>query len=510
MIKYLKFVLAGVLFLCSLAAFPQALKQVLTLDQVIKTAKDQSPNAMIARNRFRSSYYTYRAYKADYLPHLTLRSSPFTYAKGITTNQKQVAVLDSEGHPTGEYTYVEDPRKSESLNSTVDASLSQNITFTGGTISLTSNFRRNDDMENNSKNFSTVPIKLVINQPLNGYNAFRWERKIEPIRYEEAKRNYVVQMEQVSQTTVTRFFQLASAQINLKIAETNMQNQDTLFLIAKGRYTLGTIAEDALLQMQLRYMQAQSSLQTAKMNLQSSQSNLRSFLGYNDKVDLELVIDFNIPALQVVYDRALELALANSPDILSYERQLLEAERSVAQAKSQKGLNVSWTGNYGKSRSAKAFSDVYSQLGDDYSTGISLSMPILDWGQGRDNYRNAVSSRELVDVQMRQNRVDFEQNIFLQVMQFNMQGKQLEIASVADTIAQKSYEVAKQRYLIGRVSVTDLNIADTEKDGAKRTFLSELSTFWSQLYAIRRSTLFDFVQNKSLLDQDFEQLLKVE
>jgi outer membrane protein TolC len=98
-----------------------------------------------------------------------------------------------------------------------------------------------------------------------------------------------------------------------------MQNQDTLFLIAKGRYNLGTIAEDALLQMQLRYMQAQSSLQSARMNLQSAQSNLRSFLGFNEKVELELVIDFKYPDLQVAYEKALELALSNSPDILSYE-----------------------------------------------------------------------------------------------------------------------------------------------------------------------------------------------
>jgi len=256
-------------------------------------------------------------------------------------------------------------------------------------------------------------------------------------------------------------------------------------------------------------MQAQSSLQSARMNLQSAQSNLRSFLGFNEKVELELVVDFNIPDLQVAYEKALELALSNSPDILSYERQLLESQRSVAQARSQRGLSVTLNGTYGKSRSAKEFGEVYSNLGDDYSLGASIRIPVLDWGQGRNTYRNALSSRELVEVQMRQNRVDFEQQIFLQVMQFNMQGKQLEIASVADTIAQKSYEVAKQRYLIGRVSVTDLNIADTEKDAAKRTLINELSTYWTQFYRLRQSTLFDFLNNRSLLEQDFESLLKM-
>jgi len=71
MIKYLKPVFFVALLLCTAPAFPQDMKRVLTLDQVIATAKDQSPNAMMARNRFRSSYYSYRAYRAGYLPQLT-------------------------------------------------------------------------------------------------------------------------------------------------------------------------------------------------------------------------------------------------------------------------------------------------------------------------------------------------------------------------------------------------------------------------------------------------------
>ena len=45
----------------------------LTLDEVIKLSEEQSPNALMAKHRFRSSYWQYRTFVAQYRPSLTLR-----------------------------------------------------------------------------------------------------------------------------------------------------------------------------------------------------------------------------------------------------------------------------------------------------------------------------------------------------------------------------------------------------------------------------------------------------
>ena len=40
----------------------------LTFDEVIRLAEEQSPNALIAKHRFRASYWQYRTFIAQYRP----------------------------------------------------------------------------------------------------------------------------------------------------------------------------------------------------------------------------------------------------------------------------------------------------------------------------------------------------------------------------------------------------------------------------------------------------------
>jgi hypothetical protein len=58
----------------------------------------------------------------------------------------------------------------------------------------------------------------------------------------------------------------------------------------------------------------------------------------------------------------------------------------------------------------------------------------------------AESNRELVNATVNQAFVDFEQEVFLRVMEFNMLKSQLEIAQKADIIAEKRYEVTRERF----------------------------------------------------------------
>lgn len=69
------------------------------------------------------------------------------------------------------------------------------------------------------------------------------------------------------------------------------------------------------------------------------------------------------------------------------------------------------------------------------------------------------------------------------------------ITGEADQIAQSRYDIAKATYVIGRISITDLNIALGEKDQAKRAYISSLRDFWTAFYNLRTLTLYDFEKN---------------
>jgi len=466
----------------------------LTFDEVVRLAREQSPDAIMAKHRFRASYWEFRTFKADFRPNLSLSTTFPEFSRAIKKYQRE----------DGTYSYVED-----NLNSTsVNLNLRQNVGFTGGQIFATSNLTRLDVFGNDaSTSYLSTPISIGYRQPVMFYNEYKWQKKIEPLKYEEAKKDYISSLEDVAIKAVSYFFDLALAQQNLQVARINYSNADTLYQIANGRYNIGTIAENELMQMELSLLNAGSSLNSAVVDLEIRKFQLRSFLGFNDQVDLVLIIPDEIPELTVDVEKALEIAKANNPDIIGFERQLIEANRDVAKARSEKGLQADLYASIGYTQQSPEFQNVYVNPQDQQRITLGLQIPILDWGLGRGRYKMAQSSQEVIRTNVEQARTDFVQSVYLNVMQFNLQDDQLLIAAKSDTIAQKRYDMTKQRFLIGKVDVLDLNVALSEKDVAKTNYIAALRKYWSNFYTLRRITLYDFIEDKEL-QTNFDELLE--
>ena len=492
--NFLLSLLIVVLVLPSKEIIAQDVKK-LTFDEVIKLSEEQSPNALIAKHRFRSSYWEYRSYRAQFLPSLTLSGTTPDFSNGLAK------VYDSN---SDQYIYI--PKNTISTLGTL--SLSQNIGLTGTVIALSSDLTLYKDIALKLPvNYISDPAYIRITQPIRQYNSLKWQKKIEPVKYDAARKSYLSNIEGVHMSAVTNFFSLALAQINKQISEMNYSNADTLFRIAKGRYQLGTIAEDELLEMQLSWLNAETARKQADMNLRDKEIRLRSFLGYNENVRLELILPDEIPDLQVDMKEVLDLALKNNPDLLNQQINVLNAQSNAAQAKASKGLNASISASLGYSQQAPDIETAYNNLSNSQIVSVHFTMPILDWGLGKGRYQMAKSSLELAQVQANQAVVDFQQNLFLDVEQFNLQKYQVAIAAKSDTVAMKRYEVTKQRFLIGKIAVLDLNDADSRKDQNKRAYVQALQDYWNFFYNMRSITLFDFIKRKPL-ETDYDKLLQ--
>jgi outer membrane protein TolC len=491
--KLFVFSLAAVLLLSAARIDAQEVKK-LTLDEVIRLAEEQSPNAMMAKHRFRNSYWQYRTFVAEYRPSLTLSGTTPNYSNAYN----RVFVND-------EWQY----RQTDNLQTMGSLALSQNIGLTGGSISLNSDLTFEKDYGKKTESFYSVPTSIRLVQPVLQYNQLKWQKKIEPIRYNAAKKTFLYNVEEVHRQAVMNFFSLALAQINQQIAEMNYMNADTLYRIAKGRYTLGTIAEDELLQMQLSWLNTETARKEAAMNLRDREIRLRSFLGFNDQVRIELVLPNEIPSLQVSAQEVFDLAMANNPEVLNQQLTVLTAQSNVAQAKGQRGLNANIIANYGLQGSQSNIQDAYAYdlLSRNQGVRLSFTMPILDWGLNRGKYKMAQSSLELAQVQSQQAITDFQQNLLLDVEQFNLQAAQVAIAAKSDTVAMKRYEVTKQRFLIGKIAVLDLNDADSRKDQNRRAYVQSLQNYWNYFYNLRGLTLYDFIRRQPI-ETDYEELIQ--
>ncbi|MCR5312790.1 MAG: TolC family protein, partial [Bacteroidaceae bacterium] len=141
-----------------------------------------------------------------------------------------------------------------------------------------------------------------------------------------------------------------------------------------------------------------------------------------------------------------------------------------------------------------------SPLHQEYVT-VSVSLPLLDWGRGRGQVKVARSNLDLTETTIEQGMRDFHHNIHRIVMQFNMQGRKVTIASKTDRQAEHRYEVARRLYVLGRSTILDLNAAISAKDAARRNYIYAQQTFWTLYYTIRSMTGYDFQHGKEIISE---------
>jgi len=291
------------------------------------------------------------------------------------------------------------------------------------------------------------------------------------------------------------FFALASAQTNVDISRSNLASADTLCRYAEGRYNIGTITENEMLQLQLNKLREETNLLDADVCLQAASEALRNYLNLPTNTQLCVLTDDDIPAIEVPLAEALELALANSPDPDYYRRSQIESRQNLAYVRANTGLKADLYLKFGLSQTGNALSDAYRDPTDMQYASISVSIPILDWGRGKGRRRVAQSGVELADIRAEQGMKSFEQNVTQMVQQFNLQSRRVQVASQADKTAERRYEVARRLYIMGKSTILDLNSAISEKDSARRSYIQSLSTYWSLYYGLRSMTGHDFAMH---------------
>ncbi len=482
------------LLLFTINARPQETKKLMTLDEAISVASQQSLDAFRNQNMFLASYWEFRYFKADKLPSLTLQSTPFDYNRSM---QKVYNYdLNRDEYKPRQY-----------LNSDISMLLNQNIALTGGSIFARSELGMTENLSGDKlKSYTSTPFSIGYSQALNGYNQLRWTSKIEPVKYEKAKKTFIQSKEALAIKTTRRFFDLVDAQIEVKITQTNLDNADTLYRIGQGRFKVGTVTQDELLNLELGLMNARLALNRANLELERSRADLNSLLGYEKTVKVECIIPEKLPDPIVNVPDAIQKAFENNPTILDQQQRLLEQDRRVRQARSETGLVGDLYALYGLNQNAEKLDEVYADPLERQRLRIGLNIPILDWGRRKGQLAMAESNREVARIGINQEKIDFEQNVLMNTMEFNLQGVQTKNSAKADTIARMAFDVTMQRFLIGKLDVTKLNIARNDQDQARRAYIRSLRDFWTYFYTIRQLTLFDF-EKKITLSEDFDRII---
>ena len=476
------------LFFITISSYAQR-KVILDLQHTIEIASDSSLQAFRNQNLYMSGYWEYRSFRAGRLPSLALDLTPISYNRYITQRYNFEENIDV-------YRVQQMYLAGGGLN------ITQNFDPLGGTFYLETSL---DYMRNfgnvKSTQYSSIPVRLGYRQTLLGFNQFKWDRRIEPVKYEKVKKEFLYNMEEVSEAAVQYFFALALAQAEYRLALDNLASCDTLYVIGERRFKIASISQAELLTLRLDKVNAKNTVENTRIALKRAMFTLASYLGMDKDTHIEVILPSAPMAREIATDMALTYAKANNPTLLKHKQGILEAKRDVNRTKVEQRLNASLNASVGYNQVAETFAYAYHHPLRQDLVSLTISIPLVDGGVRKGKLNMAKNNLNVLEIAARQDELTIEEDVIMTVSDFNIQQSLVASALEALDLAETAYEQTKQRFIIGKADINSLTLSLNRQQDANKNYLASLQNYWLSYYKLRKLTLFDFETGMELTNK---------
>ncbi len=466
--------------------FAQQTEITLDLARTVQLANDSSLSAFRAKNMYMASYWEYRSFKADRLPSLTLYATPLRYNRDFTRR------YDSEQN-------IDVYRRQQSLYSYGNLAAQQNFDFTGGTFFVDTELgyiRNFGDLTR--RQFNSVPIRIGYRQELLGYNRFKWEKKIEPLKFEKAQKVLISNLEETAETASGFFFDLAMAQAEYELARENRRNSERLYQIGEEKHKIASIGQSELLTLKLDRVNAQNSLQNAELRLKRAMFALAAYLNLDKNTKITLKLPDYPKDVIVRVDEALMHAKDNNPQYLSSRQRILESQQALDRTRRESLFSAGLSASVGFNQIAPTFRDVYRNPLQQDILGLTLTVPLVDWGVRKGRYNMAKNNLNITHLSAQESENRLEEDVIMTVGDFSVQQQMIRSAEEAMELAKVAYEQTQERFIIGKADINSLTLSTNRRQEAQRNYISALRNYWQSYFKLRKLTLYDFEKNKPI------------
>ncbi len=460
-------------------ALPVRAYAQLTLEQVVERASRESHGAQAALSALEAVRLRNSAFHASQWPQVSLSGMAPSYNKSISP------VVQPDGStlfvPVGE------------METSAGVTISQVIPQLGARVFISSLLNRIEPLSSDRPLYwQSSPLVIGIEQELFRPRTQLWDGREQDLRLTAAEREYRETRERNAGRAAGAYFDVYAADINAANAVNNAAVNDSLYRISQGRFQVGKIAENDLLQSELAVLKARAAVAASQLEQERAIAALRIEL--NLPVDAELSIAPPPTPLTMAVDAntAVEHALANRSETVELDLQRVQAQRRVTAARLENSFNARLTAGFGYNQSASVFDQAYRSPLQQQRFALQVDMPIMRWGAGRDEVGAARAEESRVAALADRARRDLAQESYFAARSYNLAKLQLEVGAKADTVATRRFQVAKDRYVIGKIGIGDLYIAQTEKDQALRSYVEAVRAYWLAYFELRRATLYDF------------------
>lgn len=341
-------------------------QEILTIEKALEVAFEHSPTLIQSKLSLEQRQLDLKAQNASLKSQFSLDVNPFNY-----TRNNQYDSYNSRWYAN------------ESMSSSASLGISQPIKWTDGALSLVNDFswqdasNKTDNRKNTSFNHN---LSLRIEQPLFTYNRTKMQLKELEFALENAKISYAMQELNIEKQVTMQFYDVYQKQKDLSTARDEYNNQKQNYEIIKNKVEAGLVAKEELFQAEVNMATSESSVYSAEISYENAKDNFKLLLGMPLDEDVMVLPNTDINTVEVNSLDAVKYALEQRMELRQKEISLEQDVFSIIRAKSENEFKGSISARVGLDALGGKVKNMYDNPTDNEQVGISLNIPIFDWG----------------------------------------------------------------------------------------------------------------------------------
>ncbi|MEA4916108.1 TolC family protein [Proteiniphilum sp.] len=383
---------------------------------------------------------------------------------------------------------------------------------TDGNIFIQSMLSSGENLNSNFRS-SRLRSRIGFNQPLQSfyaYNSIRSSLKRAELDYERSNKQYKREELNLVYQVSSAYYNLLSLQRSTEIAQLDLERQMEAHEISQNKYAAGLIREVDALQMEVDLAEAQNNYDISVLNEISAKNSFKELLGLtlDDSISLHNELDYQIVVVDP--EKAVEMALKNRLEVREQDIQIELQKLNIKQQKSNGMIRGSIDAYFERAgvdqrNDISLFSSIknsYSNLLDrnaSYGVGLTITIPILDWGENRALVRASESRLKQYNYRKEEVVREIETEVKNLIASINSNLKRLQVLEKNVLVAEKSFEITRQRFSDGDIDSQGLALERNRLNNAYTSHLRAYINYQLSLADLMRKTFYDFQKQEEML-----------
>ncbi|NLJ01545.1 MAG: TolC family protein, partial [Bacteroidales bacterium] len=299
------------------------------------------------------------------------------------------------------------------------------------------------------------------------------------------------------------YYNLLSLQRSTEIAHLDLERQLEAHEISQNKYAAGLIREVDALQMEVDLAEAQNNHDIAILNEVSAKNSFKELLGLdlNDSITLNNELMYDIVIVYPVL--AVDMALKNRLEVREQEIQIELQKLNIKQQRANGMIRGSIDAYFERAGVDQqtgvgllsSIKNSYSNLLErnaSYGVGLTITIPILDWGENRALVRASESRLKQYNYRKEEVEREIETEVKNLIAGINSNLKRLQVLEKNVLVAEKSFEITRQRFADGDIDSQGLALERNRLNNAYTSHLRAYINYQLSLADLTRKTFYDF------------------